>query len=78
MPNPRECNRELEHKKCIANGLLLGGVYLAVLQDLVDDEDLGALGEEEAVARLRAVLEAGPVLVLMENADQVLEGVGEC
>ena len=52
-------------------------LVLAVLQDLVDDEDLGALGEEEAVARLRAVLEAGPVLVLMENADQILEGVGE-
>ena len=52
-------------------------LVLAVLQDLVDDEDLGALGEEEAVARLRSVLEAGPVLVLMENVDQILEGVGE-
>ena len=26
MSNPRDCNRELEHKKCIANGLFLGGV----------------------------------------------------
>ncbi|WP_454932578.1 tetratricopeptide repeat protein, partial [Actinomyces oricola] len=52
-------------------------LVLAVLQDLTDHEDLGALSEEEAVARLRGVLAGGPVLVLMENVDQILEAIGE-
>lgn len=52
-------------------------LMLAVLRELVEHEDLGALSEEEAVARLRGVLAEGPVLVLMENVDQILEGIGE-
>ncbi|WP_218929194.1 tetratricopeptide repeat protein, partial [Actinomyces bowdenii] len=52
-------------------------LVLAMLRELVEHEDLGALSEEEAVARLRGIMAEGPVLVLMENVDQVLESIGE-